>query len=250
MDNATKHELKQPDKFVALTENSIDWAKHNRGTAITRGLTIAGIVVLLIAGWSFYQHRSAAASSALGDAIQTYQTPVATPGQELPAGMKSFPSLKDRAAAANTQFQAVADKYGMMPAGRMAAYFSGLTYMEEGQNSSAEATLTKTASGWDSNVAALSKLALAQLYQQTGRDAQAISLYNELTKTNAVTVPGGLAQIQLSELYTAEGKTDQARQILAQLKDKDKDSKGNPGVAAEIATQKLNPQGAQAPGLQ
>ncbi|SEF95029.1 Tetratricopeptide repeat-containing protein [Bryocella elongata] len=251
MDNATKQALKQPDKFVALTENSIDWAKHNRGTAITRGLTIAGIVVLVLAGASFYQHRSAAASAALGEAIQTYQTPVATPGQELPAGMKSFPSLKDRASAANAEFKSVADQYGMMPAGRIAVYFTGLTYMEEGQNSSAEASLSKSASSWDGNVSALSKLALAQLYQQTGRDSQAVSLYTELTKTNATTVPAGLAQIQLSELYTAEGKTDQARQILAQLKDKDKDSKGNPGVAAEIATQKLNPQAAaQGPGLQ
>jgi tetratricopeptide (TPR) repeat protein len=243
VDNATKHQLKQQDKFVSLTENSIDWAKHNRATAITRGLTIAGVVVLLLAGWSFYQHRSTAASTALGDAIQTYQTPVATAGQELPPGMKTFPTLKDRAAAANAQFKGVADQYGLTPAGRLAEYFAGLTYMEEGQNSSAEDALKKSASSWDSGVAALSKLALAQLYQQTGRDSQAVSLYSELTKSDATTVPSGLAQIQLAELYDAQGKPEEARKIYAQLKDKDKDSKGNPGVAAEVATQKLNPQG-------
>lgn len=250
MDNATKQQLKQPDKFVSLTENSIDWAKHNRSTAITRGLIIAGVLVLLVAGWSFYQHRSTAASTALGAAIQTYQTPVTTPGQELPPGMKTFPTLKDRAAAANAQFKSVADQYGMTPAGRLAGYFAGLTYMEEGQNGSAETALKASASSWDSGVAALSKLALAQLYQQTGRDSEAVKLYGELTKTNAATVPSGLAQIQLAELYQAEGKPEQARQIFAQLKDKDKDSKGNPGVAAEFATQKLNPQGTGAPGLQ
>jgi tetratricopeptide (TPR) repeat protein len=245
VDNRTKHELKQPDQFVSMTENSIDWAKENRSKAISAALIVGGILVLLVGGWSLYQHRSATAESALSDALQTYQTPIAPAGQPVPEGMKTFASLKDRAVAANPQFNAVASKYGMTKAGHMAEYFSGVTYMEEGQNGSAEEALKKAASAWDGGVAALSKLALAQLYQQTGRDAQAVSLYNELTKTDAATVPAGLAQIQLAELYEAEGKTEQAKQIYAQLKDKDKDAKGQPGVAAEVATQKLNPQAAQ-----
>jgi hypothetical protein len=84
-------------------------------------------------------------------------------------------------------------------------------------------------------------MALAQLYQQTNRDPQAIDLYNELAKTDAATVPAGLAQLQLAELYSSEGKTEQARKVYAEIKDKDKNSKGKPGAAAEIATEKLNP---------
>lgn len=244
MNNASK----QQDQFIALTENSIDWAKKNKSKALSTTLTLVGVLVLLLAVFSFYQRRSAAASTALGEAMDTYQAPVPTPGQQLPEGMKTYPTIKDRAVAANAQFKAVADKYGMTPAGRLAGYFTGITYVEAGQNSSAEAALKSAASSWDSGVAALSKLALAQLYQQTNRDSQAVDLYNELTKSNATTVPAGLAQIQLAELYQAEGKGEEARKIYAQLKDKDKDSKGQPGVAAELATQKLNPQGA--PGLQ
>jgi tetratricopeptide (TPR) repeat protein len=242
VDKATKQQLKKQDKFHVLTEQSIDWASHNRQKAITSGVIAAVVILLLVAAGTFYAHRSTQADSALGDAMQTYQTPVATAGQQLPAGMKSFATIKDRAAAANAQFASVANQYGMTKAGKIAEYFVGVTYMEEGQNASAEDALKKAGSCWDSGVSALSKLALAQLYQQTGRDGLAKDLYDQLAKSNATTVPAGLAQIQLGEMYQAEGKTEQARQIFAQVKDKDKDSKGQPGAAAELAAQKLNPQ--------
>jgi len=150
---------------------------------------------------------------------------------------------------ANPQFLAVAQKYGMTPSGKMAEYFAGLTYMEEDQTASAETALKQTAASWNGNLAALGKQALAHVYQQTGRDSQAIDLFNELIKQNADTVPAGLAKIELAELYQSEGKTDDAKKIYAELKDKDKDAEGKPGPAAELATEKLNPRPA-APQLQ
>ena len=77
-------------------------------------------------------------------------------------------------------------------------YFTGLTYMEEGQNGPAEDAFKKTAGSWSSDLAALGKFSLAQLYEQTGRDPQAVDLFNELSNGKASTVPPGLAQIQLA----------------------------------------------------
>ena len=90
-------------------------------------------------------------------------------------------------------------------------------------------------------MAALGKFALAQLYRNTGRDPQAIDLYNQLIAKSASTVPSGLAQLQLADLYQAEGKTDDARKIYASLKDKDPK-----GVAGQTAAGKLNPTAAPA----
>jgi lipopolysaccharide biosynthesis regulator YciM len=131
---------------------------------------------------------------------------------------------------------AVADKYSMTPDGKVARYFGGLTYMEDGQNASAESQLKQIADGWNHDLAALAKLSLAQLYRQTGRDPQAIDLYNELTAKPATTVPAGLAQLQLAELYESQNKPEMAKKIYAQLKDKDAK-----GPAGELAAQKLNP---------
>jgi tetratricopeptide (TPR) repeat protein len=245
VDNATKRQLKKQDQFVSLTERGIGWASANRRQATTYGIAAIVAIGIIVGADSWYNHRSAAADDAFGAAMLTYSTPVATPDQQVPPGTKTFASAGDRAKTANPAFVAVADKYGMTTSGKQAEYFAGLTYLEEDQTASAETALKKTAASWDGNLAALGKQALAHLYQQTGRDSQAIDLYNELAKQNADTVPAGLAKIELAELYQAEGKTDEAKKIYAELKDKDKDSLGKPGPAAELATEKLNPQPAQ-----
>jgi predicted negative regulator of RcsB-dependent stress response len=72
------------------------------------------------------------------------------------------------------------------------------------------------------------------LYHQSGRDAQAIDLYNELIKKPSVTVSASTAQLDLADLYVAQNKQDQARALWAKIKDSDKD-----GMAGSIASQKL-----------
>jgi tetratricopeptide (TPR) repeat protein len=242
VDNATKRQLKKPDQFIAMTEGGVHWAEEHRQKTITIAVIAVVAILVLVGGFTFYQHRQAAASTELGTAMLTYQTPLTNPQRPVPPGMKTFPDAKSRALAANTQFDQVADKYGMTKAGKIALYFAGLTYAESGENSQAEDSLKKVASSWDSELAASAKLALAELYQSTNRDSQAIDLYKDLAKGTAATVPPGLAQIQLAELYQSQGKIDDARKIYAQIKDKDKDAKGKPGAAAEIAERKLNPQ--------
>jgi TolA-binding protein len=241
---------KNQDKFQELTGESIQWAEQHRQKTIIGAVALVVVVAAIVGGYSLYEHRTSAAETAFGAAMQTYQTPLVNNNQPTPPGMKTFPDANSRAAAANTQFAQVASQYGMTKPGKLAAYFSGITFAEEGKNGPAEDELKKTASSWNSGVSALGKMALAQLYQQTGRDSDAVAIYQDLSKSTAATVPAGEAQLQLAALYEAQGKTEEARKIYAQLKDKDKDSKGKPGAASQIASEKLNPQpaGPQAPG--
>ena len=249
MDNATKHRLKQQDQFVTVTQNGLGWAGRNRrSVAVTAGLLLL-LIIVLVGGYSLFQHRSQTAQTAFGAAMETYQTPLVKPGQPLPPGMKTFQTAEERAKAANGQFLDVANRYGMTQSGKLAQYFAGLTYMEEGQNDSAEKTLKQVSESWSSDLAALGKLALAQLYEQTGRNDQAADLLQQLGKTKDMTVPAGEAQLQLGELYSAEGNTTKAKDIYAKLKDSDKDSKGNPGPASSIASEKLNPKPAGGPQI-
>jgi tetratricopeptide (TPR) repeat protein len=235
VDQQTKKALKH-DQFVDTTTHGLEWASENRRSVILTGSITLAALLIVVGSVLFYNSRESQASVAFGAAMQAYQTPLAEPGQQVPPGVKTYPSVADRAKAANALFMGVANKYGMTPDGRNAQYFGGLTYMEEGQNGQAEATLKQVASGWNGDLAALAKLSLAQLYRQTGRDPQAIDLYNELAAKPTSTVPSGLAQLQLAELYESQGKPDLAKKIYAQLKDKD--AKGPAGV---LAAQKLNP---------
>ena len=235
MDQQTKRDLKQ-DHFITTTGSGLEWASENRRSVIiTTSILLAAVVLAVIIG-AVLNSRSKAAQTAFGEAMQTYATPLAMPGQVATPGEKTFPTAKDRALAAGAQFKAVADKYGSTKDGKNARYFQGLTYIDEGQTASAESTLKQVSGGFDGQVGSLAKLALADLYRQSGRDAQAVDLYNQLTDKPTDAVPAGLAQIQLAELYTTEGKTDMAHKIYAQLKDKD-----SKGAAGTIAAQKLNP---------
>jgi tetratricopeptide (TPR) repeat protein len=247
VDNATKRELKKQDKFHELTGESIQWAGAHRQKTIAAAVAAVVLVLLIVGGYTFYEHRSDAASTALGQAMQTYQTPLPNAEQPVPPGMKTFPTAAARAAAANAQFVQVANQYGMTKAGKVAEYFAGLTYAELGQNGPAEEELKKVSSSFNASSAALGKMALAQLYQQTNRNSQAIDLYNELSKGSSTTVPPAEAQLQLAALYESEGKTADARKIYTDLKEKDKDSKGKPGAASQIASEKLSPQAAAGP---
>lgn len=249
MDNATKRTLKQPDQFVALTESGVHWAGEHRQKTLIAVLTLVLVVIAAVGGYSWYEHRATAAATAFGSAMQVYQTPLVNAAQPLPPGMKSFNNAKERAAAANAQFTQVAHQYGLTPAGKLALYFAGLTAMEQGQNGPAEDAFKQTASRWDSGLSALGKASLAEIYQQTGRDTQAIDLYNQLAKGSAATVPPALAQLQLAELYQSQGKIEEARKLYAQIKDSDKDAKGKPGAASQIASEKLNPKPAAGAAL-
>ena len=245
MDQQTKAALKQDDAFITTTSHGLEWAGENRRSVITSSLILLALILVVVIAGVVYSKRSEAASVAFGAAMQAYQTPLANPGQAVPPGVKTFPSITERARTANNLFLQVANQYGMTPDGRNALYFAGLTSVEAGDNASAESTLKRVASGWNRDLSNLAKLSLAQLYRQTGRDAQAIDLYNELTAKPSNSVPAGTAQLQLAELYQSENKPDAARKILAQLKDKD--PKGPAGL---LAAQKLNPQAAAAPSLQ
>jgi predicted negative regulator of RcsB-dependent stress response len=248
VDNATKRHLKQQDQFISFTEHGINWANQNRRSAILTGAVAVALILLLVGGYTLYQHRTDAASTAFGEAMEVYQRPINDGSQPLPPGTKSFPDAKSRAGAANAQFASVANHYGMTEPGKLARYFVGVTYLEEGNNGAAEVALNDAAGSWNGDLSALAHLALANLYEQTGRDGQAEQVLEKLGKGHASTVPPYMAQIQLGELYQSEGRTADAKRVWAGVKDKDKDAKGNPGPAGMMASEKLNPQAA-APAL-
>ena len=93
----------------------------------------------------------------------------------------------------------------------------------------------KTAAGsWDRNLSNLAKLALAGLYHQTGRDSEAIDLYNAWPPSRRRRFQPAWRSLTWPTCMRQTGKQDQARALWAKVKDADKD-----GAAGQIATQKL-----------
>lgn len=233
MDTQTRHALKQ-DRFVEATASGLDWLQDHRRNTIIAAITVLVLAAFVIAGVVIYNTRSARAEALFGQAMDIYNTPLAQPGQEQIPGEKTYPTAAARAKAANPLFVRVADHYGWFKVGKNAEYFAGLTYLDMGQTASAERELEGAINSDDNGLSALARMALAGLYRQTGRDDQAVDLYQQVIKHPTLTVPASAAKLELAGLYETTNPAE-ARQIYAQIKDQDKDT-----VAGQIAAQKLS----------
>ena len=89
MDTQTRHALKQ-DRLVEATRTSVDWFQENRSRIITASIAAVICLAIVVAGLVLYGKRSAAAELAFGEAMDTYNTPLAQPGQPPTPGQKTF----------------------------------------------------------------------------------------------------------------------------------------------------------------
>ena len=234
VDTQTRHALKQ-DKFARAAVSSASWLGEHRSGVVRWIISVVVVLAVVISGAVYWNVHTSAADQALGGALDVYTQPLAVPGVP---DSGTYTTAEARAKEANREFVAIAHDFSGLPEASKAHYFAGVTYMELGQNSPAETELKAAAGSWDRNLANLATLALAGLYHQTGRDTDAINLYNKLISKPSITVSAAVAQLDLADLYVAEGKQDQAKTLWAKIKDTEKDS-----AAALIADQKLNGKG-------
>ncbi len=221
------------DALVDSAQSAFGWLEDHKSEAILFVVVLVVVVAVAVGSILFYQHRQDEASIGFGEAMDIYSAPVAQPGTPAQPGVRTYPTSLARAQAANAQFVKIADSFGSTDAGKQALYFSGLTYMEMGKTGQAEAALKKTAGNGGKNLAALADLALVGVYRQSGRTSDAIQLLNHLASHPTTTVPASQAKLELAGIY-ADSNPAQARQIYAQLKDKDSKT-----AAGQIAAQKL-----------
>lgn len=231
MDTQTRRALKG-DKFAQAAVSSASWIGENKSSIVRWSITVGTILVLVVGGGIYWSVRSSAASVALDAALDVYTSPLAPPGAPPEPGV--YTAAADRAKEANREFVAVAHDFGWLPEGSRAHYFAGVTYVELGQNGAAETELTAASHAWDRELSNLAKVALAGLYRQTSRNSEAADLYNQIVAKPSATVSAAVAQLDLADLYVAEGKPDEARKLWAKVQDADKE-----GAAGEIAAQKL-----------
>ena len=232
MDTQTRRALKG-DKFAQATQTSVTWLSGHRTNVVRWTIAVGAVVILAVASMVVWNIRSTAAGAALGQAMDTYAAPLALPGA--PAQQGTYATSTDRAMAANQQFQAVAEKYRWLPEGTKARYFQGVTDQELGKTATAEQNLKSAAGSLNRNVANLAKMALASIYRQTNRADEAVKLYNEVIAKPSVTVTAGSAQLALADLYDSTGKQAQARALWAKLKDSDKEAAAGSIAAQKLA---------------
>jgi tetratricopeptide (TPR) repeat protein len=212
---------------------TVSWAVEHRKTLITAAV-IAGIVLAIALGtWYYLQNQEQMASTELGHALRTYEAQIAPPGTPAQPGITTFPSARDRARAAQTEFRTIAAKYKHTHSGELARYFAALTDADLGNNSAAEQELKDLTGVHNQDLAALSKMALASIYRNMNRDSDAIALYKQLIDHPAPAVSKAQAQLELADVYAAK-QPQEAKKLYEQI------AKENPtGPAAQLANTRI-----------
>jgi len=233
----TRHHLKQ-DAFSRVTidaaERTADWSVAHRSTLIISAVAVALVLAAVIGGWYYLSAQDEKASFDLSRAVRTMDTQLRVPGTPEQPDFPTFTSSKDRAQAAQKQFQAIVDKYPHTRTADMAHYFLGVTAANLSDNTTAERNFKQVISSGSREVSAVAKSALASLYGQTNRVKEAAALYQELINKPTASVSKVAAQLQLAELYQHSNQPLEAKRIYEQIK------KENPAAeAGQLATQKL-----------
>jgi len=185
------------------------------------GILLAGILVVVFVKWS--HKKSDEARQAIGRAITITKAPVmATPV----AGTTelTFTSEVERAQKAIAEFEKVAAKYGD-PYRTESQYFiasnrlvldrqKGLTELENLSKSNI------------TEVATLSKFALAQAKESDGKLDEAAQLYAEIARQNSPAISAETANLRLAKVYEKQGKKKEAADLLFNLVDAARKAKG------------------------
>jgi TolA-binding protein len=233
----TRHQLKQ-DAFSRVTidaaERTAHWSVEHRSTLTISAVVVAVVLTAVIGGWYYLGAQDEKASFDLSKAVRTMDTQLRPAGSPEQPDFPTFTSAKDRAQAAQKQFQAIVDQYPHTRTADMAHYFLGVTAADLSDNAAAERNFKDVISAGNREVAAVAKAALASLYGQSNRVKEAVALYQELIAKPTTSVSKVTAQLSLAELYHSSNQPLEAKRIYEQIK------KENPtGEAGQLATQKL-----------
>ncbi len=232
MQGYTRRQLKE-DRFAETAKEAATWASgHRRPVVWVIGLVV--VAALASAGIIYWLGRQTEqANIELGAAMRTLSEPLRPAGTPPGEGDAGFTTVAERAKAAGKQFQAVADKYGYLKAGKIARYMQGAATMHAGDNAAAEQQLKAVAESRDKDISALAKMALASLYRSTNRLADAARMYKDVEDHPSGTVSKSQAQLEMAAMYES-ADPQQAASIYQQIQKDDPAS-----AAAQIAASKM-----------
>jgi tetratricopeptide (TPR) repeat protein len=217
---------------------------EGRGRAILYGIAAVILVAILIGAWLTWSRRKAdEARRALGRGISIATAPVTSTSGNPQEPAATYATEQERAQKAIEEFQKVAAKYGD-PYRSEAQYFiaTSLLYVDREKGISELVELSKSSL---SDVATLSKFALAQAKEPDGKYDEAAQLYSQLAAQNNDIVTPETANLRLAMVYQKQGKKKEAADILFQIVDAARKAKDSDGAtpplsaAAREASQEL-----------
>lgn len=206
-DRISRKSIKQ-DEFLEVASDAGEWVeKHWRTAAAV--VVAALVLVLMVAGWSWWSGRRAAeVSRLLAEGLRLYT------GVSGTVGSTATPSY----AEALPLFEEASRKGGDAPAGIVAAYYRGAALLRLGRAAEAVPVLEAVAAGkGERTLTDGARALLAEAYAESGQIDKAEATYRSLADASGGGFPPDVALLQLARLLRDRGRGREARQALQEI---------------------------------
>ena len=215
-EHISRKELKQ-DKIHDAIEHGAE-AVFSHTTVLAAAVLAVAIVAVGYFSWRFYTDRKTVqATAALDIATKAYSARVGAAPDPNDPGEPFYPTEIARAEDAVQKFSAVAEKYPNTNPGRLAAYYAALCYEDLERHNQALEQLKKISSGKDKELVAMAQYQIGVIYERTGKTADAVKVFRDLSDHPSVFVPRPLVLLELAETLR-QSDPKQAADVYGQLK--------------------------------
>jgi predicted negative regulator of RcsB-dependent stress response len=215
VDKITRHDLKT-DKFAEEVRHTVEFLGMHRQQSIRYAIIAGAVLIIVVGGYFFLKHQKSGRQAELRAAIDVYESSVGAAPPDNPY-LKMYPTQADKDKAVQKVFGDLASKYPGKDEGEIGRYFLAIAAADQGRMLEAEKAFQEVATAGDKNYASLAKFALAQLYQAQGKSQQAEQLLRSLLDKPTVMVSKEQATIALGRLL-AQSNPAEARKLLEPLR--------------------------------
>jgi tetratricopeptide (TPR) repeat protein len=208
-----RHHLKTNEFAVRLARGTEIVATHRK--RFMMGALALGVIVVAIAGYSWYRgNTTGKAEALLGAAMMTYDAPIVpaptVPGATQQAG--TYPTETARSEAALAAFQKIIDEYPSTSAAVAARYHRACALMQLRRYPEAEKGFeAATAAAGSTIFAPMSKLGHASVFVATGQFDKALPIFEALAADRDGPLPVDGVLMQLGKAYAQAGKAAEAK---------------------------------------
>lgn len=228
----SRKELKKDEVRETLSHGAQAVFAHQHQIWVYGG--IAALVAIAVLGWRFYtQSQTAKGATALADAMKVYQARIRTAAEPAQPDEITYVDEKNKYGDAAKKFTDVSNRYGSTRPGQLARYYAALSLERLNRYGEAENDLKALESSRDESLSALARFKLAQVYDEDGKGAQALQLYQQLSNKSSLFVPKPVVLLALADHYSSSDPT-QAAKLYNQVKSEFPDTQ-----AAQQADERL-----------
>jgi TolA-binding protein len=228
----SRKELKHDEIREKFSQGAAVVASHQQQFWLYGAIVVA--VLIGVFGYRYYmQRQSARASIELADAMRIYDARIRTAAEPAQPGELTYVDEKNKYNDAAQKFSEVGGRYPRTQPGLVARYYDALSLEQLERYPEAEKNFKSLASGSDEGFKTLASFQLGQIYDKTGRAAQAVQEYQQLVNKPSVFVPKPVALLALADHYSQSDAT-QATKYYQEIKSEFPDTQ-----AAQLADQHL-----------